>query len=156
MASFTQYWKSTTCDAMFANGLDGETLDHTAGDLFTQRGVGPGDKIYVVNNFQGNLVLVGRLEVDKIVSQAEAERLLGTTDLWDAPEHVIAKPGSSTPKRFERIVPMELTKQLLFQGAKGFESPKFESEDRLDRQTLRGVRRLSDGSARLLENLLVE
>lgn len=109
----------------------------------------------MVNNFKGDLVLIGRLEVEKIVSQVEAERLLGP-DVWEAPEHVIAKPGSSTPKRFERIVPMEITKQLLFQGAKGFEPPKFESEDTLDRQTLRGVRRLSDGSARLLESLLPE
>lgn len=154
MASFTHYWDGNTCDAMFAHGLDGDMLDHTAGKLFTQRGVGPGDKIYVVNNFQGNFVLIGRLEVDKIVSQADAGRLLNDTELWDAPEHVIAKPGTATPMRFERIVPVELTKQLMFQGTKGFEAPKFESEDRLDRQTLRGVRRLSDGSARLLETLL--
>jgi len=153
MACFTHYWEGKTCDAMFADGCEGDLLDHTAGKLFIQRGVGPGDKVYVVNNLKGDLVLIGRLEVEKIVSQVEAERLLGP-DVWVAPEHVIAKPGSPTPKRFERRVPMELTKQLLFQGAKGFESPKFESEHRLDRQTLRGVRRLSDGSARLLESLL--
>lgn len=153
MACFTHYWADDTCEAMFGGGCEGELLEHTAGKLFVQRGVGPGDKIYVVNNLRGELILIGRLEVDKIVSQVEAERLLGS-DLWDAPEHVIAKPGSSTPMRFERRVPMELTKQLLFQGAKGFESPKFETEDRLDRQTLRGLRRLSDGSARLLDTLL--
>ena len=95
MASFTHYWEGNTCDAMFADGLDGDTLDHAADKLFTQRGVGPGDKIYVVNNLRGNLVLIGRLEVDKIVSQAEAERVLGDNNLWDAPEHVIAKPGTS-------------------------------------------------------------
>ncbi len=156
MASFTHYWEGNTCDAMFADELDGEMLNHTAGKLFTQRGVGPGDKVYVVNNLRGNLVLIGRLEVDKIVSQAEAERLLGDNNLWDAPEHVIAKPGTATPMRFQRIVPIELTKQLMFQGAKGFEPPKFEQDDRLDRQTLRGVRRLSDGSARLLESQLAE
>jgi len=138
---------------MFANGWEGEPLDHAAGKIFTQRGVGPGDKVYVVNNFKGDLVLIGRLEVEKIVSQAEAERILGV-EVWDALEHIIAKPGSATPMRFERIVPMDMVRQLLFQGAKGFESLKFESEDRLDRQTLRGVRRLSDGSARLLESLL--
>lgn len=154
MACFTHYWEGKTCDAMFAN-WEGEPLDHTAGKIFTQRGVGPGDKVYVVNNFKGDLVLIGRLEVENIVSQAEAERILGV-DVWDAPEHIIAKQGSATPMRFERGVPMEMVRQLLFQGAKGFESLKFESEDRLDRQTLRGVRRLSDGSARLLENLLVE
>jgi hypothetical protein len=153
MACFTQYWKGNTCDEMFADGHEGQSLDHTAGKLFTQRGVGVGDKVYVANVLKGVLILIGRLEVAKIVSKSEAERLLDY-DAWDAPEHLIAKPGSPTPMRFKRDVPLEITKQLLFNGAKGFVSLKFVSEDLLDAQTLRGVRRLTEASAQLLDGLL--
>jgi len=59
MACFTHYWEGKTCDAMFANGWEGEPLDHAAGKIFTQRGVGPGDKVYVVNNFKGEIFCSG-------------------------------------------------------------------------------------------------
>lgn len=154
MACFTHYWEGRTCDAMLEEGYEGQSLDHTAGKLFRQRGVSVGDKVYVVNVLKGRLFLIGRLEVAKIVSKSEAERLLGT-DLWDAPEHLVAKPGSATPMHFEREVPLAVTKELIFHGTKGFEPLKFVSDDTLDRQTLRGVRRITEPSAHLFENLLL-
>ncbi len=153
MACFTHYWEGNTCKSMFLNGYEGQPLNHTAGKIFRQRGIDVGDKVYVVNVLKGILFLIGRLEVEMIASQSEAEKLLGN-DLWDAPDHLIAKPGSGTPMHFKRDVPLEITKELLFHGAKGFEPLKFVSEDALDRQTLRGVRRLTEGSAHLLDSFL--
>ncbi len=153
MASFTHYWEGNTCDLLFEDGHEGKPLVHTAGKAFTSRGVGVGDKVYVVNITSGVLYLVGRLEVAKIVSMSEAERLMGG-DVWDAPEHLIARQGSSTPMHFGQIVPLKITKALLFDGSKGYQPLKFVSEEILDRQTLRGVRRLTDSSALLLEKIL--
>jgi hypothetical protein len=153
MACFTHYWEGNTCDFMYADGHEGQPLNHTAGKLFRQRGIGVGDKLYVVNVLKGVLFLIGRLEVEKIASQAEAERLLGT-DLWEAPEHLIAKPGTGTPMHFRRKVSPEITKELLFHGAREIRPLKFASEDELDRQTLRGIRRITEGSAHLLDDLL--
>jgi hypothetical protein len=93
------------------------------------------------------------MEVGKIVSKAEAEKLMGY-EVWDAPEHLVAKQGTGTPMRFERGVPPEITKELIFEGTKGYESLKFVSEGILDRQTLRGIRRVTEASAHLLESLL--
>lgn len=153
MGCFTHYWEGKTCQRMFEDGSDGRALDHTAGNLFTQRGVIVGDRVYVVNVVKGILKLIGRLEVGKIVSMAEAEKLMGY-EVWDAPEHLVAKKGTATPMRFKREVPLNITKELLFEGTKSYEPLKFVSEGILDRQTLRGVRRLTDASAHLLESLL--
>jgi len=156
MASFTQYWEVRSCLNESDKGNENKPLEHTAGDLFKKRGVAPGDRVYIVNIDRGILYLIGRLEVDKFVSFAEAQKLLGP-DVWeDASEHLIAKPGSATPMHFARDVPLEITKQLLFHGVKGFQPLKFVGEDMLDRQALRGVRRLTEPSAHLLEKLLRE
>jgi len=155
MACFTHYWEGSTCDNEMALGHENEPLEHTAGAIFKKRGVVPGDKVYVVNVLQGVLFLIGRFEVGKIVSMPEARKILGE-DIWDAPEHLIAKPGTATPAHFERDVPLETTQKLLFHGANGFQPLKFVGEDMLDRQTLRGVRRLTEPSAHLFEELLRE
>lgn len=153
-ASFTHYWSTRQCDYYSSINVAGELLDHTAGNLFRQRGIACGDKIYVVNVRNGKLHLIGRLRVDMIVSTTEAERLLKTNDLWEATEHIIALPGSSTAKRFRKIIPLEVTTKLLFESGGKYEPLLFESAGVLDRQTLRGVRRLTDASAILLEKHL--
>lgn len=154
MASFTHYWAGGQCDYYYSMDVEGEPLDHTAGNLFRQRGIADGDKIYVVNVRKGKLYLIGRLRVDKIVSTTEAERLLKTKDLWEANEHVIALAGSATSKKFRNMIPLEVTKKLLFESGGKYKPLYFESEGVLDCQTLRGVRKLTDSSAILLEKFL--
>jgi hypothetical protein len=149
---YTHYWSRAGCDYYCKIGEEGKLLKHTAGELFVERAVREGDFIYVVTIGEGILYLVARAEVLKIVSQKEAEILLGTHDLWDATWHVIAKSG--TPQRFNRQVPLEMTKKLRFLSTGGHKPLKFISATELDRQTLRGVRYLTSASAAELDKLL--
>ena len=154
MPSYTHYWTNNTCDEAIALGLSGERLDHVGDSRFSQRGVQKGDNIYVVTVRKGRLFLIGRLTVEKIVhSDAEARRLLNY-EPWPAPDHLIAGEEACTPQRFDNEVPMDLVRQLGFESPDGPTALKFKSENNLDQQTLRGVRRLTPSSAAVLESLL--
>jgi hypothetical protein len=88
---FTHYWYNATWEA---NRLsEGENLDYAASNQFRKRGVRPGDFVYVVTVKAGQILLAGRMHVDRVVSRAEALELLGTDDLWDAEDQIIAAPG---------------------------------------------------------------
>jgi hypothetical protein len=150
---YTHYWSRSGCDYYRdKKHQEGVPLNHTAGELFVERAVREGDFIYIVTIGEGLLYLVAKVEVLKVVSQKEAEILLGTRDLWDATWHVIAKSG--TPQRFNREVPLEMTKKLRFLSTGGHKPLKFISATELDRQTLRGVRYLTSDSAAELDKLL--
>jgi hypothetical protein len=152
---YTQYWSRANCDYYRdERHQEGEPLNHTAGELFMERAVREGDFIYIVTIGEGILYLVAKVEVLKIVSQEEAEILLRTTDLWNATWHVIAKSG--TPLRFDRQVPLQMTKELRFLSTGGHKPLKFISATELDRQALRGVRYLTSASAAELDKLLLE
>lgn len=154
MRYFTHYWANwwlTSPEKL------GEVLDHTAGNQFQRRGVGPGDVIYVVTVQDGGLHFLGRFEVEVVCSQKEAEERLGTTDLWEAADHAIAKLGTATPIRTDRIVPQKLVRELTLFGRDGrINQPKIRAGGRLDQQTFRGVRELTQESAATLDALLGE
>ena len=118
-------------------------LNHTAGNLFRQRGVQPGDLVYVISSERGRLRLVGRMKVAEIVDQETATRRLGTTNLWEASEHCISVPGSGTPLLKQAVLlPREQTRKLRFETDAGPQPPVMH-RGALDQQTLRGVRRLT-------------
>jgi hypothetical protein len=147
---FTHYWKNST---WFYNQEceTGQLLDHTAGDLFTKRGVGAGDIVYVVTVLSGKLYLGGKMAVLKICKEQEAAQYLGwkVDELWEAGDHLIAE--SATPMRFDLAVPHQTTVRLRFNGSKAL---KFSAPGWLDSQTLRGVREIEEASALLLDELL--
>ncbi len=129
---------------------------HTAGNLFRSRGVGPGDLVYIVTVIQGRLFLATRIEVDCVVDQDQAEVALGTTSLWEAKDHVIAKSDMGKPANYRRQVPLEIVKRLRFIEGRGPAiALTMDSKGLLDRQTLRGVRELSPSSAATLDSLIV-
>ena len=101
---------------------------------------------------EGELFLIGKMQVGEIVfSDEEAKARIGI-EPWSAPQHLIAK--LCTPMRFDRPVPLNITRSLRFISSKGLKSPKFVSSTKLDRQTLRGVRELNPPSAVELDKLL--
>lgn len=153
MASYTHYWQNDTCD--FQRDSKGAALAHTASNQFRARGVSPGSHVYVVTVRQGILFLIGRMEVGQIVSKRQAERVLNYP-VWDAEEHLIASKGTGTKMIFNRSVPVTITEQLLFEKSGKFEPPVFKAPGRLDQQTLRGVRKLNESSAALLEACIVD
>jgi hypothetical protein len=148
---FTCYWTNATCKGHA--DYEGNPLEHTSGNRFVKSGVESDDSVYVVTVRKGLLYLIGRLTVARICSRAEAQEVLGTDDLWDAKDHIIA--ASATPMRFEFKVPIDITEKLLFIRKSGaVERPVFKKSGYLDQQTLRCVRKLSPESARLLDKLL--
>ena len=154
MASFTHYWSCETCDDMAEGKHEGKKLRHTAGEDFNRHRVLFGDQIYVVNVRRGILYLIGRMRVAKVCNQSEAEAALKDDGLWEATEHVIAVARSGTPMRFRRKVSVRIAKLLRFPNKAGFKKLKTLPRGLLDRQTLRGVRRLDDASAKLLDRLI--
>lgn len=148
---FTHYWTNDTWENAHRSSAPDAPLEHTAGNRFVERGVGPGDFVYVVTIIKGELYLLGRLRVGKVCDTNEAIRTLGTRDLWKASDHVVA--SESTPKDFNLVVPLEVTKRLVFISDIA-KSLKFRSPGHLDGQTLRGVRELEPESAAELNRLL--
>jgi hypothetical protein len=88
-----------------------------------------------------------------LFSDAEAKVRLGY-EPWSAKEHLIARPGTATPTRLERVVPLEIVQRLEFHTTEGIKGLAFVDAEKLDRQALRGVRRLTQPSARLLDDFI--
>ena len=149
---FTQYWSNSTWDREKEMAQTEPIFRHTAGELFRARGVKRGDIVYGITVRRGTLFVAGKIEVGKICGKAEAAASLGSDDLWEASEHIVASAG--TRKNFELAVSPEITEQLLFVGSDGSKSLKFKAPGVLDQQTLRGVRELEPRSAALLDQTL--
>ncbi|MBI4918204.1 MAG: HNH endonuclease [Acidobacteria bacterium] len=153
MRYFTHLWSKDWL--VKGEAGEGEKLDHTAGTWFRKRRVRAGDIVYAVAVREGHLHLLGRLEVAEVCSRRRAEALLGTDDLWDAPDHVVAKAGTGTPTNYSRVIPPGTVAKLRFVSARGsFIPAKFSAPGRLDHQTMRNVRELTPASARLLDSYL--
>jgi hypothetical protein len=124
-------------------------LNQTAGNQFEKRNVQPGDYIYVVTVVNHQLYLIGRLQVDRICSQIEAERILKTTTLWEAGEHAIAKNGTAIPMRHNLLVPRNSAESLIFITQQGF-TPL----GPIDGRKLQSMRELAEESAKILDKML--
>jgi hypothetical protein len=152
---FTHYWRNETWEDhrdLSEKGVSEDLLRHVADNKFVDRGVKPGDYIYPVTVMDGTLYLLGRLRVGKVCDFEEAARTLGTTDLWEARDHIIA--SEPTPTHFDLAVPQKLTNLLTFISGDETVRLKFKSHGHLDQQTLRGVRELDPTSAAELDRLL--
>jgi hypothetical protein len=101
-------WSQPQLEVERRAATGGATLSHTANAQFAARGVRPGDRVYVVATERGRLLLLGRLDVERVVDQAEAERLLGP-DVYEAPDHLI---GRGTELRLDRLVPEDIARQI--------------------------------------------
>lgn len=145
---FTHYWKPETNIQH-----QGEPLDSIASNQFRQRGVEVGDIVYCVTLMQGQLHLVGRMEVGEIIDgPVKARKSAQSSDFVDRGNHCNARPGTGTEIRFDRVVPMETAVRLRLNGKPPKSDPA--RPGRLDTQTLRGIRRLDAASARILERVL--
>ncbi len=149
MTAWTHYWKKATAQGQ-AHGL----LDHTAGNSFRSRGVGNGDRVYVISFWDGTLKVLGRLDVDRIVDQAEAERIQGE-QLWDADDHVLAERGSAS-KLGVRVVPDSKLGKIEFINADGsMVSVKYNRRGKVEGMTFQvEVREITTTTARLFDQLL--
>jgi hypothetical protein len=128
----------------------GIPLDHTAGSRFQAAGIEPGDRVYVLSITPGDrrLLLLGRLNVERIVGKHEAEVHQGR-EVYHAPEHLI---GSGTPLDLDRLVPEDVARRL--RRASGKPVKIATGNYSVDRQTLRTPGRITDESAALLDSIL--
>lgn len=155
MAYWTHYWRNDTVRDEADAGYD--RLTHTADDTFLQRGVQPGDTVYVVSNFKGTVYVLGRLIVDQILNQGEAEKRFGGP-VWEATDHLIAT-DPATELHFDVTLPEGIVDDVKFITASGTEGLKFDQREgadpgTVDRQTLRGVREITADTAGLFNRLL--
>jgi hypothetical protein len=149
---FSQLWTGKEYRLHRAKG-DGRPLRHAASNRFSDHGIRSGDKLYVWSFVQGRLLLLGRMEVDAIVSNEEAVRRLRVSDFpSNFSDHAIAR--SCTDKQFGHEVPVNIIRQLAFISPDGeVSAPKFRSKDEPDPQTFRGVRQITPDSANLLDGV---
>jgi hypothetical protein len=138
MSDYLQYWK-------FPYNPDPlNRLNHTAGDQFGR--LHPGDIVWPVTiKDDRRLYLLGPIVVGRVVSEREARRILGTSDLWAARYHVIARKGTVASVREIDIHP--IVPKLRFDGV----------VDRLPRRYsgrhLQSIRRLTPESAMLVSRV---
>lgn len=125
-----------------------DKLDHTAGTQFRSRGVTPGDRIYVLATRQGRLLLLGRLHVQRVVGQHEADRHFGT-HVYEAPDHLI---GTGTDLRLDREVPENIARLLQRESGKHLRIDP--DHYRVEANSLRSTGRITEQSAALLDTLL--
>ncbi len=91
----------------------GQFCDHWAGDQLVK--VRPGDHLWIVT-FDEKLFLCGHMVVADVVSRREAERRLGTDDLWEAKYHALATPGHR--ELIRRVDISSRALELRFQGGR--------------------------------------
>jgi len=134
-----------------AQGMGGEPLRHAASNNFERMKTQVGDVVYVVVNRDGRMMLVGRLTVDHVVNQHEAEFRLGMP-LYERRAHVVSD-APDTLVDFDREVPEDIARAL--RSTRGA-SVAFASDDeyRLSPTALQPMIRLTPESARALDELL--
>lgn len=138
MAShYLSYWKPDMADL---NISANKPLDHSAGEQLGK--CKRGDVLWIVTVRSGELFLIGRITVGVITNQHQAEKLVGTHDLWGATHHVIALPG--TAEMMTNVSLRSVVEELRFQSVrdrltlkKGLVSP----------MQLQRVRKLTPSSA---------
>jgi len=154
-AYFTQLWTRTEFESQKARGQP--LLQYAASNQFRNRGMQPGDSLFVLSCFSGQVWLMGELQANhgplfwnqlQTLHPAQDERLAGLKD------HLLANASTATPMRFDLIIPLEIVRKIRFTNG---ESPKIRRRGNLteaDPQTFRGVRQISTESATLLRKLL--
>ena len=152
MNNWTHYWRQATVEDIDLMNLS-DPLDHSASNMFLKRGVKQGDRVYVISCFDGDFYVVGRLIVDQVVDQRTAQRSL-PYEPWHAEDHILTRPGTRTPLRLNATVPMKDVRRLQFISQRGVGYPKFTPKGVPDPQTFRGVRQITDDTAKLFDRTL--
>jgi hypothetical protein len=141
MAHYLVYWKPETVAA----GLAIAKLQHSASNQYDR--LSARDVLWIVTSEEpGDLVLVGRQRVDRIVNQAEAEKQTLNKQVWQAKYHAIC----DEPEEKMLIDISRLAEQLSFEGVVE------ELPENFSGKNLQTMRRLDDRSAEILENIWVK
>jgi len=145
---FMLYWRPETveqhlaCDFLLRNAGSNQLHEVQAGDV-----------LWIVTTGEADtLGLAGRLSVGEVVSLAEAQKLLGTNDLWPSRYHALATQGTAEPMRGIGLVDIADYLTLADNGA----SRLTVRDGSVQLEELRKMRVLSGDSAALLEQVWSE
>jgi hypothetical protein len=154
---FTHYWTNKIWIEMaelLSKYVWGK-LTRAGSNQFENKKIMPGDHVYVVTIFDGKLIFGGKIVVDKVLGQNEAQKYENWGyKIWEADKHVtmpLSQAGYFTP---ENIIPISVVRRLEFISGSSVRKLTFVDDQRLDVQTLRNVRELEPSSARLLDEYL--
>jgi hypothetical protein len=128
-----------------------ENLEHAASDQLSVRGVGRGDRLYVLATRGGRVLLITRLTVTRVVDQAEVDRVFAPRKVYEANDHVL---GHGTRLELDRVVPEAIVRKLRRESGKPIKIDP--SIYRVDPQSLRTTGRITPESAALLDHVLGE
>jgi hypothetical protein len=133
-----------------AEGREGEPLAHAASNARQFLQLAPGDRLYVVGQWDEKMLLLGRMDVARLMTRPDAEAHFGGP-VYEAEHHVIA--SDCTPERFDRIVPERVARSIASErGARiAFAS---DSDYRLLSSSLQPRLWLTEKSAEALDQLL--
>lgn len=142
---FLQYWKPEQADYNL-NKIDTNFYHTASGNLYK---ASKGDFIWVVTiQPEGQLALIGKMRVDRITGQSEANRLYGA-DTYRAHYHAIAIKG--TEERLHEIDISDLAAKFRFISPT--KKDRFTViNGRVDGKQLQAMRTLTQESASLLES----
>jgi predicted HNH restriction endonuclease len=104
--------------------------------------------VYVVATDRGRLLLLGRLKVDRIVDQREADRHF-SRPVYEAPDHLI---GAGTPLRLDHVVPEQIARRIKRESGKRLAIAR--DRYQVDANSLRTTGRITPASAAMLDSLL--
>lgn len=144
-AHYFIYWKITPYERQH---LSERQLNYVASNQLDK--VKPGDVLWIVNVYVGQLWLLGRLQVETIVADSEIAQELAdaeSDDWYEADWYAIANRYNIEPMREVDISP--IVPDLRFYGI----SSRLQG---VDAQQLRSLRELVPDSARMIEQIWYE
>jgi hypothetical protein len=152
---FTHQWTEDCCRYSIELGDTGKPLGGSAGSIFEVRGVRPRDFLYIVSHHLGVTYLIGRMRVKKLWDRKDFDAIYPNNDIWPSSEYAEGEWG--TPIIFDRPIPIPLLKTLVFTNKRGQEKWLPIVDNHLKHhEAIRGVRRLTEASARDLDNLIAK
>jgi hypothetical protein len=149
---WTHYWTGPTVEDHEVS-LGMTVMDHTAGNQFRSRGVQVGDIVYMITYSAGNLRVLRKLTVHRIVNMSQARRAL-RYEPWDAEDHLLAEPNKATPIRYDAVVPHDQLDDIEFVSSGGLRAIKRNRRGEPDPQTFRSVREITAATATLFDQVL--
>jgi hypothetical protein len=149
MTAYLQTWTEGADDALERAG---QRLIHTASNQYGRMGIRRGDKLFIAYLENRRLHLLGRLVVDRIVSQGKAERVFRRR-VWDAEFHALGE--RSDVALFDLEVPRDVVEALESVRGEGTVTTLGVAADgTVDGRALQAIRRLTADSRALLDEVL--
>lgn len=142
MRHFLQYWKVEQADR-----LAGKPLDQAASAQYEKIDLSKGDVLWIVTIRKRRLRLLGRLIVDVVVGQSEAEAILQQKNIYPSPFHAIGDRGTIHEVHEQDV--QDLAGRIRFNSAN--DRLVLESPNRVDGKQIQSIRELTRPTADLLE-----